>query len=170
MPGRNQNGDTDPALPKSPQWWALLISVALCFGAAGVGSRFTGSSVSTWYQGLIKPGWTPPDVVFGPVWTLLYILMAVAAWLVWRRGERFSLPLILFVCQLVLNAGWSALFFGLRRPDLAFIEIQALWIAILATAVTFRRVDPLAGWLLLPYLLWTGFAVALNAAIWQLNS
>ncbi len=150
----------------------LLISVAVCFGAGLAGSVFTARSVGEWYVTLAKPAWTPPSSVFGPVWSLLYLLMAVAAWLVWRRGGVAAHPvaLTLFACQLALNAGWSFLFFGLRLPGAAFVEIVVLWALILATLVAFWRAAPVAGLLLVPYLLWVSFASALNLAIWRLNS
>ena len=140
----------------------------LCYAAAGAGSLF---SPGAWYQSLAKPVWNPPSWLFAPVWTLLYGMMAVAAWLVWRR-YGFSgaiLPLTAFVVQLVLNAAWSWLFFGLHRPGLAFAEIVLLWIAILATLVLFWRLERLAGILLVPYLAWVSFATVLNYTLWQLN-
>jgi benzodiazapine receptor len=149
----------------------LAISLGLCFGAAGLGGLFTASSVGSWFQTLSKPSWNPPDAVFGPVWSALFVMMAVAAWLVWRRvGARAGrTSLMLFGLQLVLNVGWSALFFGLRRPDLALLEIALLWLAIAATAWSFRRHSGWAALLLLPYLAWVSFATGLNAAIWRLN-
>ncbi len=139
--------------------------LVLCFGAAAVGARF---KPGTWYAGLRKPAWNPPSWLFAPVWTLLYAMMAVAAWLVWRE-TGLSREIGLFVLQLVLNALWSWLFFGLHRPGLALADVLALWLAILATHVAFDHVRPLAGWLLLPYLAWVTFAAALNAALWRLN-
>jgi tryptophan-rich sensory protein len=151
---------------------ALIVSILLCFAAAGIGSAFTSMSVGTWYRQLAKPQWAPPNWVFGPVWTALYLSMAVAAWLVWRRyGSRGARgPLLLFAAQLVLNAAWSGLFFGLRNPALAFAEILFLLGAVAATALAFGRCSPLAGLLLIPYLLWGMFATALNFAIWRLNA
>ena len=118
---------------------AFLFFVALCFGAAGIGGAITSSSVGTWYQTLAKPSWTPPDWVFGPVWTALYFMMAVAAWLVWRRQRLAAARAALgwFGLQLALNVGWSALFFGLRSPGLAFLDIVLLWFSIAVTAVLF---------------------------------
>jgi benzodiazapine receptor len=147
---------------------ALLACLAICFLAAFVGAQF---SVGDWYRALPKPRWTPPNAIFGPVWTLLYALMALAAWLVWlKAGLRGAgLPLALFVVQLALNALWSYFFFGLHRPGLALTDICALWAAILATVISFWGVRPLAGVLLLPYLLWVSFAAALNYAIWRMN-
>ena len=114
---------------------------------------------------------TPPDWLFGPVWTVLYIMMAVAAWLVWRSGDRVRAQdaLYLFAVQLALNLAWSLLFFGLRDPALALVEVVGFWIAIAATTRAFWPLDRRAGLLMLPYLAWVGFAALLNAAIWWLN-
>lgn len=149
----------------------LLIWVGLSFAAGAIGSLATTPNIPEWYARLNRPAWTPPNWVFGPVWSALYLLMGIAAWLVWRRVglAAGALPLCLFIIQLVLNTVWSLLFFGLHRPDLAFGEIIVLWLAIFTTMVTFWRVVPLGGALLLPYLLWVGFAAALNLAIWRLN-
>ena len=122
-----------------------------------------------WYAGLAKPSWCPPSWLFGPVWTLLYVMIAVAGWLVWR-ADGFGLPLALFAVQLVLNALWSCLFFGLRRPDLAFADIVALCLAIAATIAAFVPVSGLAAALLVPYGLWVGFALLLNLSVWRLNA
>jgi benzodiazapine receptor len=139
--------------------------LVVCFGAAAVGARFRPGA---WYAGLRKPGWTPPNWLFAPVWTLLYATMAVAAWLVWRE-TGLSREIGVFVVQLALNAAWSWLFFGLKRPGLALADIVALWLAIFLTHLAFAHVRPLAGWLLIPYLAWVTFAAALNAALWRLN-
>lgn len=150
---------------------ALVISVGLSLATGFVGALATASSVDSWYQSLTKPPWTPPDVLFGPVWTVLYILMGVAAWLVWKRaGNRMiHRPLAVYALQLILNACWSFIFFGLRNPGAALIEIFFLWAAIVANVACFARVDRRAAWLLAPYLAWVSFAVALNFAIWWLN-
>jgi tryptophan-rich sensory protein len=150
----------------------LAIWIVLCFGIAFLGSIFTTPSIPTWYAELIKPLWTPPDWVFGPVWTALYLMMAIAAWLVWRRGglAAASIPIALFMVQLGLNIAWSILFFGLHMPGLAFGEIVVLWFAILATLIVFWRSTPMAGYLLLPYLIWVAFAAVLNFELWQLNT
>jgi tryptophan-rich sensory protein len=139
----------------------------------GLGAVATVSSVSTWYKKLRKPSWTPPSWVFGPAWTTLYLLMGLASWLVLRRKQEDDEPVTteaaLYGTQLGLNLLWSILFFGLRRVDLALAEIAALWAAILATLVRFARARPASGLLLVPYLAWTTFAAALNAAVWRLN-
>lgn len=147
----------------------LVVWLALCFGAAGVGAQFMPGA---WYQELAKPAWTPPSWLFGPVWTVLYAMMAVAAWLVWRERGLAGAPwaLSLFVVQLALNTLWSWLFFGMQRPGLAMVDIVALWIAILCTATAFGGTSRVAAVLLVPYLLWVSFAAALNFSIWRLNS
>lgn len=149
----------------------LSVSLGIVFLVAALGGAVTASSVRDWYPALVKPSWTPPPWVFGPAWTTLYLLMAIAAWLVWlRRTETLVGPALRWYgLQLVFNAVWSVLFFGLRSPGLAVVEIIFLWSAIVATVVTFYRVRPLAAWLLVPYLLWCTFAAALNATVWWLN-
>jgi tryptophan-rich sensory protein len=157
---------------KRKQWLGLAALVVVCLGAGGLGSVFTRASIGTWYPTIEKPSWNPPGWVFGPVWTALYVMMAVAAWLVWRpkgvAGAR--VPLGLFAVQLALNAAWSPVFFGLRSPGAAFGVIVALWIAIVATVVSFLRANAAAGWLLVPYLGWVSFASVLNFTIWRLNA
>ncbi|MEW5978915.1 MAG: TspO/MBR family protein [Acidobacteriota bacterium] len=143
----------------------LVISLV----AGWTGSRYTPGA---WYASLTKPAWTPPDALFPPVWTVLYVLMGLAAWLVWRR-EGFTgaaAALICFLIQLSLNALWSYLFFGLHRTDLAFFEIVVLWVMILVVGVLFWREDWRAGALMIPYWLWVGFASCLNFALWRLNA
>lgn len=153
------------------KWLGLLVFIVVCFGAAGLGSLLTTPQLGDWYRQLHKPAFTPPDWLFGPVWTALYLAMAVAAWLVWQRhgwsGAQGALGL--FGGQLLLNVVWSGLFFGLRHPGAAFLELVALWWAILATLVAFWQKQPLAGWLFVPYLAWVSFAGVLNFAIWWLN-
>lgn len=153
------------------QWVGLLVSIGICFAAAGIGSLFTTPEIRGWYAVINKPAWTPPAWLFGPVWTTLYAMMGVAAWLVWReRGfAGASLPLALFAAQLVLNTLWSVIFFGMRRTGLAFLDIALLWLAILATTLAFWPISRVAGALLLPYLLWVSFAAALNYSIWRTN-
>jgi len=155
---------------------ALVLFLVICFGTAAFGGQF---APGAWYAALEKPAWNPPAWVFAPVWTLLYAMMAVAGWLVWRAGGSAvggagapsrGIALGVYALQLVLNGAWSWLFFGLQRPGLAFAEIVALWLAILATTVLFWRVKPLAGALLVPYLAWVAFAAVLNLALWRLNA
>jgi len=153
----------------SRQILALVGWLLLCFGAAALGGLFMPGE---WYASLRKPAWNPPSWVFGPVWTALYTMMAVAAWLVWRRGGFAARrrPLILFLVQLALNAAWTPLFFGLQQPGWAFAEIVLLWLAIAATLAAFRPVSPAAAWLLAPYLAWVSFAALLNFSLWRLNA
>ncbi len=143
--------------------------ILLCLAAGAIGAIVSGPDA--WYQSLNKPVWTPPSWVFAPVWTTLYILMAIAAWLVWERRTAINVrvPLTLFFLQLALNAAWTWIFFGLHRPDWAFFELVVLWLTVVATAVLFYRVQAMAALLLLPYLSWTTFAAALNRAIWLMN-
>ena len=154
---------------KSHNTGVLVGWLALTFTAS-----MTSVFVSTggWYAGLVKPSWNPPAWLFGPVWTLLYVMMAVAAWLVWQRGgwaaQRW--PLTLYLSQWALNALWTPLFFGLQRPGLAFAEIIVLAMALLATLIAFWKVRRLAGALLVPYALWVSFAAVLNFTIWRLNT
>lgn len=149
--------------------FALLGWLAFSMTAA-----LTGVFVSPggWYADLVKPTWNPPAWLFGPVWTMLYLMMGVAGWLVWREGgwAKQRWPLGLFVVQWCLNVLWTPLFFGLHRMDLAFVEIVCLWAAILATVLTFRRVQPWASVLLLPYLAWVSFASVLNFTLWRMNA
>lgn len=156
----------------SVQLIALAFSLVLCLGAATIGAVATNSSLVDWYPTLAKPPWNPPNWLFGPVWTTLFIGMAVSAWLVWRkRGLTAAwLPLVLFVIQLGLNLLWSVLFFGMRSPGAAFIEIIVLWFSILATLIAFSRISIWAAGLLLPYLAWVTFATALNWTLWSMNS
>jgi tryptophan-rich sensory protein len=150
----------------------LLALLAVCLGAGLVGAALTAGPVRDWYPTLHKPAWTPPDWLFGPVWTALYVLMALAAWLVWRRAgwPASRTALGLFAVQLLLNVAWSGLFFALHSPGLAFAEILLLWSAIVATLWAFGRVSAPAAGLLVPYLLWVTYAAALNGAIWRMNA
>ena len=150
-------------------WLALAAFIVPCFAVAGLGGLATGHSVETWYKDLAKPSWTPPGWVFGPVWTLLYMAMAIAAWRVWQ-GQGLRWPLALFGAQLLFNAAWSWLFFGLRMPGAACVDVFLLWVAIVVTTAVFWRVDLAAGVLFVPYLLWVTFAMALNFAIWRMDS
>ncbi len=148
----------------------LIMFFAICLGAGGVGSFFTANSVRDWYPSLRKPAGTPPSWVFGPVWTTLYVLMAISAWLVWREYGWGSRPaLFIFFAQLALNVAWSGIFFGSRLPGVAFAEIAILWFAILFNVVIFYWLVPLSAWLLAPYLLWVTYAAYLNFGIWRLN-
>lgn len=157
---------------KSPLGRRLLVLAGwllLCFSAASLGAWF---GPGEWYASLKKPSWNPPGWIFGPVWSALYTMMAVAAWLVWQRGGFAAQrrPLLLFLAQLALNAAWTPLFFGLHWPGVAFAEIVLLWLAIVATITAFWRVNHTAAALLGPYLAWVTFAAFLNFTLWRLNS
>ncbi len=143
--------------------------LALCFAVAALGGIAT--DTGTWYQELTRPAWNPPGWVFGPVWTLLYTLMGIAAWGVWKEVgfDAGAVPLALFGVQLALNGLWSWLFFAWQAPGWAFAEILVLWVAIAATLLAFYRVKAWTGYLLVPYLLWVSYAAALNGWIWWMN-
>lgn len=150
----------------------LVISIVAVFAAAGIGGVFTGKSVTDWYPGLKKPVFTPPNGVFGPVWTILYILMAISVYLVWQKGLDSDgvLPaFILFWVQLLVNALWSVVFFGLRLKGAGIAVITILWVLILATIITSFQVTLWAGILLIPYIVWVTLASWLNIGIWYLN-
>ena len=148
--------------------YKLLISILLPFLASGIGGLFTASSVSSWYVTLNKPSFNPPSWVFGPVWTILYLLMGISLYLVWSK--KFSKPaFIFFGVQLFLNALWSILFFGIKSPLFAFIGITLLWTAIFITIIYFYKLNKLSSYLLIPYILWVSFAAVLNFAIFLLN-
>ena len=157
---------------KGADIYRLIISLLVCQLAGFIGSLVTRPAVSTWYAELIKPKFTPPDWVFAPVWISLYILMGVAAFLVWRRGLHHQVvrrALAFFGVQLVLNVLWSYLFFGLRSPLAGLIGICILGIAIILTVRSFLQASRTAGLLLIPYFLWVSFATGLNLSIWWLN-
>ena len=150
----------------------LILSFALCVGAGVIGSQYTVSAIPVWYAELVKPWFTPPAWIFGPVWIALYLLMGVALYLVWNRGfhkNGIQQAVELFLLQLLLNIGWSIIFFGLHSPLAAFLEIIILWFLITETILAFYKVDKLAAKLLLPYLLWVSFAALLNFYFWRLN-
>lgn len=154
------------------KWLKLLIAVVIVQGAGILGSLFTASKIESWYAGIVKPIFNPPNWIFGPVWTVLYILIAIAFWLVWIAkvpGKSKVRAYTAFWVQLALNVLWSVAFFGLESPLLAMNILVALWIMILVTMVHFSRVSKIAAWLLLPYLLWVSFAGVLNYYIWRLN-
>ena len=152
--------------------WKLVVSIIACLAAGIIGSIFTRSAIPTWYATLEKPAFNPPNWLFAPVWTLLYIMMGIAAFLVWRKeleNRQVRIALIVFLVQLVLNALWSVAFFGLESPLYGLIVIAALWVAILCTALQFYRISLAASVLMWPYLLWVTFAAVLNESIWLLN-
>lgn len=149
-------------------FFALFLFVAACLATGSTGAIFRAAD---WYERLAKPAWRPPNRIFAPVWTALYLAMAVSGWLAWRESGVSGAPLamVLYGVQLVLNAAWSPLFFGMRRPDLAFYEILLLWLSIAATMILFQHICAASAWLLAPYLAWVTFAAALNFSIWRLN-
>jgi benzodiazapine receptor len=151
----------------------LVVSVIICLGAGFIGSVFTTPSIPTWYATLKRPSFAPPNWLFAPVWTTLFVLMGIAAFLVWRRGlndPQVKIALGIFIVQLILNTLWSVMFFGLRSPLGGLIDISILWIAILLTILNFFKISTTAGLLLIPYILWVSFAAVLNFSIWRLNT
>lgn len=150
----------------------LLIAIAICEAAGIIGSVFTVQAIPDWYNTLAKPALNPPSWVFGPVWTTLYALMGIAVFLIWKhtlKDRAVRTALLVFLIQLALNTTWSIVFFGLQNPALAFLNIVAMWVAIVWTMVLFYRISKPAMWLLVPYILWVSFAAYLNFAIWMLN-
>lgn len=150
----------------------LLLFLVICYSAAGLGSAVTAQSVDTWYATLVKPPFNPPNWVFAPVWTTLFLLMALAGWRVWRAAGFAGavLAFTAFALQLVLNVCWSLMFFGLHAIGPALAEIVVLLAAIVLTALLFRRHDRIAAWFFVPYIAWVSFATVLNAALWWLNA
>jgi tryptophan-rich sensory protein len=157
--------------PRPVDLLGLAFFVALCLGIGALGAAVVATSVDTWYADLAKPPFTPPDRVFGPVWTVLYVLMAIAAWRIWRGADRDTRrgPLTLFALQLALTLGWTTVFFGLQKIGAALATIVVLDVGVAVTTLTFRPIDRWAGLLMLPYLAWVAFATVLNIAIWRLN-
>jgi benzodiazapine receptor len=150
----------------------LLISIIVCECAGVIGSIFTTGAIPTWYASLQKPAFTPPNWLFAPAWTTLYLLMGIAAFIIWRKGlddKQVRTALIIFAIQLVLNILWSIAFFGMEAPLYGLIVIILLWVAILITILSFWKISSAAAWLLVPYILWVSFATALNTSIWLLN-
>ena len=147
---------------------ALLGFIAACFLAAMTGAFFRPGE---WYKRLKKPSWRPPNRLFAPVWAILYVMIAISGWLVWQEAgvDGAALPLAVYALQLVLNAAWTPIFFGLHRPDLGFVDIILVWLSIVATIVLFIPIHVGAALLLVPYLSWVTFATALNFAVWRLN-
>jgi len=150
-----------------------VVAVLISELAGVIGSVFTAPSIATWYATLTKPALNPPAWVFGPVWTTLFALMGIAAFLIWEKGlnrKDVKIALSLFAVQLVLNTLWSVVFFGLHNPGAAFAEIILLWLAIFATSIAFYKISRPAAWLLIPYIAWVSFAGYLNFLLWTLNS
>lgn len=150
----------------------LIAAILICEGVGILGSLFTAPSIPTWYKSLNRPTFSPPNWVFAPVWTLLFLLMAISAYLVWNKGLKKTQvreAMYVFIFQLLLNFFWSFFFFGIRQPYLAFLEIIALWLAILLTIIKFYKISKAASYLLIPYILWVSFAAVLNLSIVLLN-
>jgi len=150
----------------------LAVSLTMCYAGAFLGALFSGGYNSEWYTSLAKPVFMPPDWIFGPVWTLLYGMMAISLFLVWRQGwdqPRGKTALGVFLAQLIFNAMWSPVFFGLKMPELALVLVIILWLLICLTIVIFAKLSRFGAWLLVPYLGWVSFATALNVAIVYLN-
>lgn len=156
------------AVPRH-QWLVLAGFVLLCLAVGSIGGFATQHSIDTWYATLNKPSWNPPNWVFAPVWTLLYIMMGTAAWLVWKTRDRIGPAMVLFFAQLAFNLLWSLVFFGLRSPGLALVEVVFLVGSVALTMLAFFGRQATAGWLFVPYLAWVSFAAILNLAIWYLN-
>ena len=152
-------------------WITFVLFIALCFIIEIVGSIWTKETVSTWYPTLVKPSWTPPNWLFGPVWTCLYIMIAISGWLIYKTEDsrQRSIALALYGCQLALNFSWSFLFYSLGNPALGLIDIILLCFLIILTIINSWPVRRLASILLIPYLVWVMYATSLNAAIWLLN-
>lgn len=154
--------------------WGLfrwMASLLVCQLAGALGSLFTAPAIPGWYAGLVKPSFSPPNWVFAPVWTALFLLMGVALAVVWQRKDHPEAPAALrwFAIQWMLNVLWSVAFFGLHSPLLGLVDIVVLWVAIVVTILRFRRISRPAAWLLAPYIAWVSFALILNAAQWWLN-
>ena len=150
----------------------LIIAIAIPVLVGAISGYFTITGVESWYQTIQKPSWNPPNWIFGPVWTTLYVMMGIALWVVWKEDTSRELKMIafiLFAAQLLLNFFWSLIFFKLEQPGWAFAEIVVLWVAILATIFAFGQVNKVAAWLLVPYIAWVSFAGMLNYTIWRLN-
>jgi len=151
----------------------LMISIAICLLAGVLGSVFTTPAIPTWYATLIKPSFAPPNWLFFPVWTALFIMMGISLFLVWQKGlenVQIKIAISIFGVQLILNVIWSAAFFGLRSPLAGLIEICILWIFIVVTILKFMKISKTAGLLLIPYIFWVSFAAVINFFIWRLNN
>lgn len=147
----------------------LLLSIVICGGAGLIGSVFTFSAIPTWYANLNKPSFSPPNFIFGPVWTILYVLMGISLYLIWISRKKVNVALFLFWIHLFFNASWSVIFFGLRNPFYGLINIVILWLLIVVVTYKFWKINVWAGLLLLPYFAWVSFATTLNYYIFILN-
>jgi translocator protein len=152
--------------------WKLIIAIVLCEGVGILSAFFSKTANNPWFETLVKPSWNPPAYLFGPVWTILYLLMAIALWIVWKSDTtqpKRNIATSAFIVQLLLNFWWSILFFRFHSPLFALLDIVALLVAIVFMINHFSKISKLAAWLLVPYLLWVSFATILNANIWLLN-
>jgi translocator protein len=150
----------------------LAVAILMSLVAGVIGSTATVTGINSWYADLVKPFFNPPNWIFGPVWTMLYILMGISLYLVWQKGLKKSFiknSFILFIINLILNSFWSVSFFGMQNPALAFMVIIVLWLVILMLIIRFYKINKAASYLLIPYILWVSFASVLNFSIWQLN-
>ena len=150
----------------------LIASILICQGVGSIGALFTSPAISTWYTTIQKPSFNPPNWIFAPVWTLLFLMMGISLYFVWSKGwedKKIKIAVFIFSAQIALNIFWSLLFFGLQSPFYAFIEIIILWLAILLTIISFYKISKIAAYLLLPYILWVSFAAVLNFSILILN-
>jgi len=156
---------------KKESWVKLVIAILVCQLAGLAGAIYTSGSLTTWYATLAKPLFNPPNWIFAPVWITLFLLMGISLWLVWQKEKKKNIntAFVFFSIQLVLNAMWSAFFFGMQNPLYALIDIALLWLAILATILSFWKISKPAAYLLVPYILWVSFAAVLNFYIWRLN-
>lgn len=158
---------------KMNKYTKIAVLIVTCLALGYLSGMVTQSSIKSWYPTILKPSFNPPNWLFAPVWTTLFVFMGIAGGLVWdkidTKKEEVQKALVLFAIQLVLNSLWSILFFGLKNPMLALIEIVLLWLLIYETFVKFSKIDKVAGYLFIPYLIWVGFAMILNASIWWLN-
>ena len=151
----------------------FIISICIPLLVGFTSGFFTITGVNSWYQTIEKPSWNPPNWIFGPVWTTLYILMGISLYLVWKSSAEWRIKktaILLFSLQLLLNFFWSYIFFNQQQIGLAFVDIVLMWFSILATIILFSRINIAAGWLLVPYISWVSFAAILNFTIWRLNS
>jgi translocator protein len=172
------NSPLSPSNSKRPQptlfqlWLGLFAFLVVCFGVGIIAGLITFTNIDIWYRTLNKPSWTPPNTVFGPVWNVIYMLTAIAGWMVWARlgFARLRMEAVLFLVQLALNPLWPYVFFRMHRSDLSLLVAILLWITVAAMAALFWRVRKMAGYLLLPYLGWLAFAIALNFAVWRMNA
>lgn len=156
---------------KKESWVKLVIAILVCQLAGLAGAIYTSGSLTTWYATLAKPLFNPPNWIFAPVWITLFLLMGISFWLIWQKEKKKNIntAFVFFSIQLVLNAMWSAFFFGMQNPLYALIDIALLWLAILATILSFWKISKSASCLLVPYILWVTFAAVLNFYIWRLN-